>query len=163
MNAPNDSTQEVPSLYAGHVSFLFTDTSGRELEGSMRFLGALPKLGQWFYPGGAQPLLECTIIEDVEDYAIDLIWKAWEWYLPLFGALGVDPRNAVLLDVTVRDEPSALNVLRTFGLKLLDNHRGAVKDGNTNQVWSREEIANNSIRDGRTFFGGDVAIRPDTA
>ena len=69
MNASNDTTQEFLSPYAGHVSFLFTDTSCGELEGSMRSLGALPKLGRWLYPDGAQPLLECTIIEDVEDYA----------------------------------------------------------------------------------------------
>ena len=153
MNASNDTTQEFLSPYAGHDSFLFTDTSCGELEGSMRSLGALPKLGVWFYLGGDQPLLECNIIEDVVGHAIDLIWEAWEWYIPLFEALNVGPKNAVILNVSVLNEPSAPIALCTFALKLLNSHRGVVKDSNTNQVWTREEIASGSIRGGQKFFG----------
>jgi hypothetical protein len=156
----DDSTQEFrsPSPHAGHVTFLFAHTSPQELDTTMRFLGAHSKAGAtsrlgWLFPAGAQPLLDCDLIEDIADYAIDLVWDSWRWYIPLLEALGVEPENAVILNVKVRNEPSALIALHTFALKLLDSHGGVVKDSNTNQVWTREEIATETIRSGQKFFG----------
>lgn len=98
-------------------------------------------------------MLDCDLIEDVEDYADDLVWESWRWYIPLLQALGVEPEDAIILNVAVSNEPPALKALRTFALRLLDSHHGVVKDSNTNQVWTWEEIANDSIRGGQKFFG----------
>jgi hypothetical protein len=159
MNHINDSTQEFPSpsVCAGSVAFLFAQASPQELDTTMCTLGAASKVAPfgpgWRFPAGSQPLLDFDLIEDVEDYAIDLIWKAWCWYIPLLDAVGVGPQDAVILKVVVRNEPSAHKALRTFALRLLDNHRGAVKDSVTNQVWTRDEIENDTIRGGQKFFG----------
>jgi len=71
----------------------------------------------------------------------------------------------VIVNVLVRDDASALKALRTFALKLLDDHPGVVKDSYTNEVWTREEIATNAVRSGRRFLaGGDPSSEgPDTA
>ena len=84
---------------------------------------------------------------------MDLVWESWRWYIPLLEARGVGSEDGLILRIAVRNEPSAPKALRTFALKLLESHGGAVKDSITNQVWTREEIANDSIRGGQKFFG----------
>ena len=161
-NFMDESTQEFPSPspFAGSVAFLFRDTTSQDLYTTMRSLGASPdKLGAgWLLPVSGQPLLEIRLIEDVLDYAIDLIWEAWKFYVPLLDALGVNEENALIIDVRVRNDVSAREALRTFTLTMLHNHAGVVRDSNTEHAWTREEIANNSIRSGRTFFGEGDAV-----
>jgi len=92
----DDSTQEFRSPYAAHATFLFTDTTPRGIEVTMRSLGAYPKSSPdsgWLFPAGARPLLDFRLIEDVEDHAIDLVWDSWKWYVPLLEALGVEERT----------------------------------------------------------------------
>jgi hypothetical protein len=110
-------------------------------------IGARPKakFGHgWLFPISGQPLLDFDLIEDVVDYAIDLVWESWQLYIPLLDALSVSEADARIVNVTVPDEPSALKALRTFALTMLGNHEGVVRDSNTEQVWTREEIVNNS-------------------
>ena len=112
-------------MFAGRAAFLFAQTSRLELDATMSALGACSKTGSpyslgWIFPAGSQPLLDCRLIEDVEDYAIDLVWQAWLWYIPLLDAVGVEPQETVILEIAVRSEPSALKALRTFALKLLE-------------------------------------------
>jgi len=45
----------------------------------------------------------------------------------------------VIVNVAVRDEASALKALRTFALKLLENHSGVARDSNAKQFWTRME------------------------
>ena len=114
-NFKDESTQEFPSpsSYAGSVAFLFRDTTLQHLYTTMRSLGASPaKLGAgWVLPVSGQPLLEIRLIEDVRDYAIDLIWEAWKFYVPLLDALGVNEENALIIDVRVRNDASAREAL----------------------------------------------------
>jgi hypothetical protein len=125
------------------ATFLFRDTSAHAIEISLQSLGAYKKAPNylWFLPSSGQ-LLECHVIGDVADRAIDLVWTAWEWYVPLVEAIGVSEENTVILDVHVRNTTSAMEALRSLALKLLEAHPGLVKDGTTERVWTQEEIAN---------------------
>ena len=155
----DDSSQglpyPLPPPYTGYAAFMFAHTSPAALCATLRSLGAHLKPGprnSWCYPEGDPPLLECHVIDDVRDYAIDLIWEVWKWYVPLLKILEVEELNALILSVSIRDQPSAIGALHTFAVKLLEKHRGAVKESRTNRVWMRDDIANQVIRDGRRFF-----------
>ena len=103
----NDSTRDFQSPYAETVTFLFRDTTPQDLDTTMRSLGACPKakLGHgWLFPRSGQPLLDFNLIEDVVDYAIDLVWESWKFYTPLLEALSVKEENALIVRVAVRDE-----------------------------------------------------------
>jgi hypothetical protein len=157
----NDSTQDFLSPNAGTVAFLFRDTTPQELDTTMRSLGACPKakLGHgWRFSASGQPSLDFDLIENVADYAIDLVWESWKFYVPLLEALFVSEAGVVIVNVAIPDDPSALKALRTIALTMLRNHNGVVRDSNTEHVWTPEEIASNSIRCGRRFLGKDDAV-----
>jgi len=139
-----NQTAEFERPVGGRATFLFRDTSSHEIEMSLQSLGAYKKAPHylWFLPASGEPLLECHVIEDVVDLAIDLVSKAWEWYVPLVEAIGVSEENTVILNVDVRNTTSAVEALRSLAVKLLGSHPGLVKDNSTKRVWTREEIGN---------------------
>ncbi len=149
------------------VAYAFRETSPQKLGATMLSLGAQEKTlpnpwPGWFLGPSARPTLEFDLIEDLVAYTIDLTLESWGWYVPLIEAVGAeleadalasDLDEGLILLVTVRPQPEALDALRSFTVKLLEVHPGAVKDSNTGQVWTREEIAGNSTRRGRRFLG----------
>lgn len=144
--------------FIGCVDFVFRDTKPKELDATMHSLGASPKSKPipwpgWLYPSSENPLLDLDLIADVRNYAMDLVWESWQWFIPLLTALRVEDENAVIVRVGVRDDPTALNILHILTLMLLENHPGVVRDTITEEVWTREEIETNSVKNARTFFG----------